>query len=205
MIQKNIIPRWEWRTFGNSFGTCRELIENRELGNYKKNREIYILSKVSGNNVKIRNQTVEVKTLQTVNDIGLEQWCPAMKARFPLSRDELTLVGRYLGVKIPSLSQPTASLESFLRFADLHPAYFRTVKVEKSRYIYVIDQCIVEYVNLSVEGLSSATVCVEHTDAKQVTDIVNRMGLGGRPNTSYVKELKKITSLNDVRKIREMY
>ena len=34
-----IIPRWEWRTFGDNFGVSEEKIKSYEMGNFKKSSE----------------------------------------------------------------------------------------------------------------------------------------------------------------------
>lgn len=193
-MAKNIVPRWEWRTFGSSFEPHLALIQNRELGNYKKSCEIYILSKNNSNNIKIRNGVLEVKTLQAISDEGLERWYPAMKAHFPLNREHKAELERFLGVRIPVLPQSGGiSLTGFLRFVEAYASCLRTVTVEKARYIYVIEACIVEFVKAVVQGRRVNSICVEQTDARLVKDVMSNLGFSGAHNISYVKALKKAT------------
>ena len=49
----------------------------------KETDEIYFLSG-GGENVKVRDDLMDVKVLREVNEDGLEQWAPVMKAGFPL-------------------------------------------------------------------------------------------------------------------------
>ena len=61
-----IVPRWEWRTFGTgSFGECEKKMRALGLDSSKKTEELYILSKKSDENVKIRFDVIDVKSLHT--------------------------------------------------------------------------------------------------------------------------------------------
>ena len=52
---ENIIPRWEWRTFGESFGESDGRFAALEPGGVQESDEIYLLSPVNVANVKIRD------------------------------------------------------------------------------------------------------------------------------------------------------
>ena len=78
-----IVLRWEWRSFGNRFGVAEERIAKFAPSAPKETDEIYFLSG-GGENVKVRDDLMDVKVLREVNEDGLEQWAPVMKAGFPL-------------------------------------------------------------------------------------------------------------------------
>jgi exopolyphosphatase/guanosine-5'-triphosphate,3'-diphosphate pyrophosphatase len=95
-----IIPRWEWRTF------AKEIQTTINLGDYEKTRhvessEVYVLSTVVDENPKIRDDKMDVKSLQQINDDGLEQWKPIMKVAFPLTVDQMTEVYRVFRHSVP--------------------------------------------------------------------------------------------------------
>ncbi len=48
--------------------------------------EVYLLSAAEDALVKIRDGLLDIKRLQQVDDDGLEQWVPTLKAPFPCSR-----------------------------------------------------------------------------------------------------------------------
>ena len=81
-----IIPRWEWRTFGKEFGVGEERIKKYEQVLFKKSSEKYILSRKSNENCKIRDDLMDIKSLRQVNEDKLEQWYPTMKLSFPLKK-----------------------------------------------------------------------------------------------------------------------
>ena len=63
-----ITPRWEWRSFAESFVTVEEAVKKYPLGNQKKTTEQYILSRNSNENVKICAPRIDVKSLKNIND-----------------------------------------------------------------------------------------------------------------------------------------
>ena len=89
---ENIIPRWEWRTFGESFGEADNRFAALEAAGTQESDEIYFLSPAGDQNVKVRDKLMDIKTLEHVNPDGLEQWKPVMKGTFPLPAAEVKKV-----------------------------------------------------------------------------------------------------------------
>src|SRR5437899_1437922 len=96
-----IIPRWEWRTFGESFGEADTRFASLTPQDVEESDEIYLLSPVVDENLKIRSQLMDIKALQQVNADGLEQWKPVMKAGFPLSAGDVGKIFEALQVAAP--------------------------------------------------------------------------------------------------------
>ena len=95
-----VIPRWEWRTFGRTIKTRIDVAacpHTRHL----ESSEIYLASANAEGNAKIRNEQLEIKILEQVNDDGLEQWVPVLKAAFPLSVNQLAAIYRALNIAPP--------------------------------------------------------------------------------------------------------
>jgi exopolyphosphatase/guanosine-5'-triphosphate,3'-diphosphate pyrophosphatase len=57
-----IIPRWEWRTFGEGLGAAEEAFAALTPQQVVESDELYLLSSPEGN-VKIRNDLMDVKLL----------------------------------------------------------------------------------------------------------------------------------------------
>ncbi|HYN61084.1 MAG TPA: hypothetical protein VET87_16310, partial [Rubrivivax sp.] len=76
-----IKPRWEWRSFGQHFGSAEQVLARLTPSATQDSDEIYLLSP-KGANVKIRDALMDIKLLREVNADGLEQWTPVMKAGF---------------------------------------------------------------------------------------------------------------------------
>ena len=81
-----IVPRWEWRTFGQDFGPAEPQFAALGPEKVQKSAEVYLLADGSDANVKIRDQLLDIKQLECVNHDGLEQWRPVLKEPFPSKR-----------------------------------------------------------------------------------------------------------------------
>ena len=98
-----IVPRWEWRTFGSSFGAADDtLAELASSGDPEESDELYLLSTEDGN-VKVRDGLMDIKVLREVDHAGLERWEPVMKHSFPLAAEDVSLV-----LEVLRVPQPTA-------------------------------------------------------------------------------------------------
>src|SRR6201988_2620627 len=82
--------RYEFRNWGNSLTPFRERLETS--GNPVKtvSTETYLLSLANdGCNAKIRAGQIDIKVLGLENR-GLEQWKPILKAPFPIGREVIS-------------------------------------------------------------------------------------------------------------------
>src|SRR5262249_34293235 len=109
-----IVPRWEWRAFGEDFGEAESHFGALEPERVQESDELYLLSRNSDENVKIRDDLLDVKTLEHVNDEGLEQWIPVLKAEFPVPADELGPVLERLRVDAGELARDAYTLDQLL-------------------------------------------------------------------------------------------
>jgi len=191
---EKIIPRWEWRTFGESFGEADARYAALTPSDIQETDELYFLSSANDENVKVRFDLMDIKTLVEVNADGLEQWKPVMKAKFPLPAAEVKKVLEALGVPVPSVVRENYTLDQFV--AELgEPNGLRAVKVHKKRVRYKINGCTSELTDVVADGQNTRTVALELEDAARVIATVREMGLGGLPNISYPRGLKQLVGM----------
>jgi exopolyphosphatase / guanosine-5'-triphosphate,3'-diphosphate pyrophosphatase len=187
-----IVPRWEWRTFGDSFGKAEERLSSLTPERIDDSDETYLVSTRSDASVKIRGGLMDVKHLEAVNDDGLEQWRPVMKGEFPLTAGEVTAVVAELGLEGVPLEGEAYSLEELAaEVVERHPE-LRAVDVHKHREHHTIGGCMTELSALAVEGASIRTVVVEGEDPALVAAAVRELGLAGRRNTCMARGLKAL-------------
>ena len=115
---EKIIPRWEWRTFGESFGEAEKRFAAFTPEKVRESAEVYILSAVSNDNTKVRDLLMDIKTLQQVNEDGLEQWKPIMKGAFPLPVAEIANVFAAFRVQPPAFARTEYTLQQFIDELD---------------------------------------------------------------------------------------
>lgn len=190
-----IIPRWEWRTFGENFGVSEEKIKAYELGNFKKSSEKYILSRNSNENCKVRDELMDIKSLQQINDDKLEQWYPTLKEGFPLSQETITMLCKdFFKVEVPAMDKEAYDFESYIELCKTVKDLV-VVDVYKERSIYVINEAIVEIAETKFNGVPMRTICVEHTDPENVINVVRMLGADHFENINYIQAMKKAVGL----------
>jgi exopolyphosphatase / guanosine-5'-triphosphate,3'-diphosphate pyrophosphatase len=191
MDSKKITPRWEWRSFGRSFGEAESRLARLAPGGVQESNEIYLLSG-AGDNVKVRDALVDIKVLREVNPDGLEQWTPVMKAEFPLPAHEAAKVLESLHLPVPPMPRETFTLNEFLGQFAAPGGLIRVVKVHKRRTRYTVDGCMAELSEVVANGKPIRTIAVESEDAVAVVRAVRKLGLAGYTNTSYPRGLAAV-------------
>jgi exopolyphosphatase/guanosine-5'-triphosphate,3'-diphosphate pyrophosphatase len=191
-----IIPRWEWRTFGSSFGAADDALSQRASGNDPvESEELYLLSTDEAN-VKIRDGLMDIKVLREIDEAGLERWEPVMKHGFPLSAEDAGRVLEALGIPAPQQMRPAYELDGFLEELVRPSGAVREAKIEKRRTRFQVNGCMAELTEVIAAGRSTRSVAIESEDASAVVQAVRGLGLDGYVNTSYPRGLRAL--LDDV-------
>jgi exopolyphosphatase/guanosine-5'-triphosphate,3'-diphosphate pyrophosphatase len=185
-----IVPRWEWRTFGEEFGAADRVVAALEPELTQESDEIYLLSPRTNAAVKIRAGLMDIKQLEHVSEAGLEQWRPVMKETFPLPRGEAEKVCAALGVAAPPSGREAFSLDEFLATLAAPEHGVRAVAVHKRRLHYTIGGCITEATEVVAAEKRTRTLALESEDGERVIAAVRELGLADRENTSYPRWLK---------------
>jgi hypothetical protein len=189
-----VVPRWEWRSFGNDFPRVQAMVEDLPHG-HRRSSEIYILSAASDANVKIRDGLLDVKRLLAI-DGDLERWSPVLKSPFPIGADQIAEVARHWAIAAPPLARARYTVDQFLAEIVSPSSALHTIAVEKDRRLATIDGCTVEAATLAVLGTSVRTVAVESADAAAVRRVVDGLGLTDAPPVNYVSALKRLVGLH---------
>jgi exopolyphosphatase / guanosine-5'-triphosphate,3'-diphosphate pyrophosphatase len=183
-----ITPRWEWRTFGSSFGEADTRIDAMEATGVQESDELYVLAP-GADIVKLRGGLMDVKSLRAVDAAGLEQWIPIMKAEFPLSAEAVTDTFAALRRPPPDSPQDGTSLEDLLAILVTPDSGVRPIPVHKRRVRYTIGGCTAERSEVDVEGRKTMTIAIEDPDPEKVITAVRDIGLGAHLNRNYASGL----------------
>ena len=191
---ENIIPRWEWRTFGESFGEAEDLIKANQA-KVRESSEVYILSSESNDNTKVRDMLMDIKYLVQINEDKLEQWNPLLKASFPISVESLKQVIKSWKIELAEEKIKEMTYQEFLEgLVKTHPN-LKAVDVFKERHGYMINDCIVEIANLKFNGNPIRTIAVEQEDPAKVMETVRMLKLDKFENINYLRALKNSVGL----------
>jgi exopolyphosphatase/guanosine-5'-triphosphate,3'-diphosphate pyrophosphatase len=186
-----IVPRWEWRTFGDSFGVADERIDALESTGVVETEETYILAPGS-DIVKLRFSLLDIKTLREVNPDGLEQWFPVLKAEFPLSPDDVAAAATALRQPAPTVSAEVATLEDLLAALGSPASGVVATTVKKRRVRYTIGGCTAERSDVEIGGKPARTIAIEDPDPEKVITAVRDIGLGDYLNRSYAAGIPSV-------------
>jgi exopolyphosphatase / guanosine-5'-triphosphate,3'-diphosphate pyrophosphatase len=188
-----IVPRWEWRTFGDSFGVADERIDALDSTGVQESEELYVLAP-GGDIVKLRAGLLDIKTLRATDPAGLEQWFPVLKADFPLSADDVAAACAALRQPPPDPPVDGASLEDLLAILVTPGSGATAVPVKKRRVRYTIGGCVAERSEVEVDGKKTKTIAIEDPDPAKVVAAVRDIGLGAYLNRSYAAGLPAVQS-----------
>jgi exopolyphosphatase/guanosine-5'-triphosphate,3'-diphosphate pyrophosphatase len=194
-----IVPRWEWRTFGEHFGDAEGRLALLDPQRVQDSEETYFLSLDSDASVKVREALMDVKELQGVNADGLEQWRPILKGTFPLAAADVGRVLALLGLEDPQLTRDTYSLDQLIRQVVRPSESVVAVTVQKHREHYSIEGCMTELSTVTTKRGATRTIAIESEDPALVVKTVRELGLADRPNVCLARGLKTLLAFEAVR------
>ena len=194
-----IVPRWEWRTFGGSFGAADERLRAREPERVQESDDVYLLSLESDASVKVRDGSIDVKQLEHVNADGLEQWRPVLKAPFPLAAPDVASLLAALGVEAPALVRETYTLAELLDEIVGPNEALQAVDVHKHREHLRPGGCPAEVTSVFTPAAATRTIAIESEDPGLVIATVRELGLETRPNVCFARGLKTLVGFDAVR------
>ena len=194
-----IVPRWEWRTFGTSFGEATERLDRVEPHAVNDSDEVYFVSVRSDASVKVRDGLMDVKHLEAVDDDGLELWLPVMKAEFPLSSADVGSVMQALGVAVAVRPDSQYSVAELIDEVVGAHAELLAIPVHKRRVRHLIDDCMVELTEISTDAQTTGTLAIESADPARVTRTRILFGLDDQPNVCVARGLKTLVGFGSRR------
>jgi exopolyphosphatase/guanosine-5'-triphosphate,3'-diphosphate pyrophosphatase len=174
-----IVPRWEWRTFGDRFDVAEDELGALAPDRIEESDETYLLSLDGTDTVKVRGGLLDIKHLEEVSAEGLERWMPVMKAAFPLAAADVGATLTALGVAVASPPGDVPTVEELLaELVEPNPRLL-AIGVRKRRGRFTLE---------------------ESPDLELVVATVRRLGLEGRPNVSYPRALKALAGFGAPRR-----
>ncbi len=185
-------PRWEWRTFAVPSGDVGSALALSPPDRVQESDEIYLLSAQGIDAVKIRDDLMDVKHLMAVDENGLQQWFPVMKAEFPLSSTEVGIVLTALGVESPPLTRATYTLDELMDDVVHRNPDVIAADVYKRRERFTLGGCVAELTELRSGQTSIRTIAIESEDPAMVIAAVRGLGLPPLPNVNVPRGLRSL-------------
>ncbi len=190
-----IVPRWEWRTFGADFGPFEDQFRALAPEKVQSGSEVYILAAGSDANVKFRDDLLDIKQLERVSPDGLEQWRPILKEPFPLAAGTLARLRAALGLPDSAIQGDALSFDALVAALESASRQIRGLRVDKTRTRYHIHGCVAELTDVVADGKKVRTAAIEDEDPAKVIAAVRATRLDGYPNVSYPRGLKQLVGM----------
>jgi len=191
----DVVPRWEWRTFGESLGEAEARLAALQPEREQESDEVYVVSGGSDASVKVRDGLMDVKELLRVDEHGFEQWKPVMKAGFPLPRDEAAKVLAALGIEATELSRSQYTLERLLDEVVGERPELCAVEVHKERRHYTVAGAMAELSEVQTDLGGARTIALESDDSTRVLAAIDELELEPGTNVSLPSWLKELVGL----------
>jgi exopolyphosphatase / guanosine-5'-triphosphate,3'-diphosphate pyrophosphatase len=198
-VPAGIVPRWEWRTFGESLGFAGDLLSSEEPQRTQESDEMYLLSEESDASVKIRDGLMDVKRLEAVSADGLEQWRPVLKGAFPLEAGDVRTVMTVLGMSADEVGWDSYTLDELLTELVQPNRGLTAVQVHKKRAHYLVSGAMAEVSEVKAGPKSARTVAVESEDPALVTAAMQKLLVTDLPNVCFARGLKTLVGFDTVR------
>lgn len=190
-------PRFEYRVWAPDLSSIEARIRAAAACERERSSaETYVVSAATdATNLKVRRGTLDMKVLLRAID-GLEQWTPALREPFPVTRGLLEeRVFPALGVAPPDLPLEAWREEAFLADVVIPHPDLGVAKVAKTRFAFTVEGCITEVARVTIEKQAWMTAAVESVDADAVWETVRSLGLDTHPNLNYVGAVKAALGL----------
>jgi exopolyphosphatase/guanosine-5'-triphosphate,3'-diphosphate pyrophosphatase len=190
-----IVPRWEWRAFGDEFGEADAFFAAMKPTGIQESDEIYLVSSIPDKVVKVRAGLMDVKSLERVDEAGLEQWLPVLKVGMPLSPEDADRFRATLGLPLRTSDKERYTLEELVAELTALLPELRAIPVHKKRLRFSVGGCTTEMTEIVADGMRARTVAIESESPDRVVAVVKQLGLSGRDNTSYPRWLKNASGI----------
>jgi exopolyphosphatase/guanosine-5'-triphosphate,3'-diphosphate pyrophosphatase len=187
-----IVPRWEWRTFGDDVGGAGNPFAGAPPDRVEESRDVYVLSRRSDASAKVRDELLDVKRLLAVADDGLERWTPVLKAPFPVPAATVAAMLGELATAAPDLERDAYTLDELLEEIVAPNADLRVAAVTKRRAHHTVGGCMAELSEMRTAEGATTTIAVEAENDDAVRAAVRALGLAGRPVVCVARGLKAL-------------
>ena len=177
-----IVPRWEWRTFGDSFGPDGGVSAALDPERCRRATRCTCSRPQNGDTVKVRDELMDVKHLEQVERRRARAVAAGDEGRVPPRRPP-TSAGARLARRsqAPPRSEGTRSTSSRRAVRPKGPAGGR---VHKRRQRYTVGGCTSELTDVRAVERSTRTIAVERRCGPRDRGRA-QIGLECPPNTSF--------------------
>ncbi len=182
-------PRYEYRVWAPDLTELAGRLATHctPLG-VRVSEETYLVLARTDLNIKIRAETLDIKRLVRVQR-GFQLWTPILKEAFPLTASSAAEAMGYLAATRSADEHAPLDMDEFLARAEETGTAMATVT--KHRHGYVLEDCILEFTEVTINGLGLHSVAVESEDLDSALAVADRLGIIEHSNESYQRAIRR--------------
>jgi hypothetical protein len=184
------MPRWEWRSFAPSFDAFRQDHPELSVSPAVTSQDVCLLCRTSTHDVQIQDGAVRLKWRKETGPGGLEMWDPVLSAGFPCSPMVVARLFEAWGLPVPKLERSEYTQAQFLELVRRHTHDIYAVGITKQSETFQLDGVSGEFARLTIRHARVECLSMEHEDPGLTLQVIARLGLRARGNTSYPQGLK---------------
>ena len=155
------VPRWEWRTFATSLKVIEDKMAAIGEAVPRTSSEVYFLRLGGPQNVKVRDEILDIKRLREVGANGLD--CGSRCSRRHFRKPQRSCHSFYgMAAAASEAWQRSYTMDQFVSELVASQRAIRVAHVAKSRRSSAFASCIAEFVRLSVDSLRLESFSIEH-------------------------------------------
>lgn len=194
---ERIIPRAEFRIFGQGIidivKPAMRKVQSKLLNVYQGHETYILSSRTNATNVKIRDGLLDMKIKLNETKSGYEVFQSRGKFQFPATREKIATILQNLQANV-ELKKSSYSFDAFLELVQ-NSTTLTEVDVYKRRYTFSIDGVLCEYAKIQFDGIPCETACVESENYKAMEHVIDKLGISGFENISYLKAAKRVLGM----------
>jgi hypothetical protein len=153
---------------------------------------------MSMHDVQIQQGAVRLKWRKETGPGGLELWDPVLSAAFPCPAAVVARLFEAWGLPTPKLDRSEYTQEQFLETVRQHTPEVRAVSILKQSEMFQLDGVSGEFDRLTIRHARVECLSVEHEDPGLTLQVIARLGLRARGNTSYPQGLKDALRIHPI-------
>lgn len=185
-------PRWEWRTFGPSFGPAESRIRKLPTVSTSEHSDLYILSELSNDTITIRDNQIKVKAPLRQNAGGLEQRATVFTAEFPLLLPDIAILYKFFGLPLPWLEKDSYSYQELLDDVIKPCAWLSLARVERKRFRFNLQGADIDLCEISIAGIETRSMALRCHEVGQLVQLVKDLGLDEYKCETLIRAVKRV-------------
>jgi exopolyphosphatase / guanosine-5'-triphosphate,3'-diphosphate pyrophosphatase len=189
------VPRWEWRTFGPSFGVAETRIRKYTQVSEQEKHDLFILSELSNDTITVRDDLLRVKTTLRQNADRLQQASAVLHLELPLRIHDLAVLYKFFGLPLPLLERNEYTRQELLDEVIKPCGWLSLAGVTTNRTRFQSGEATIDLSDVSIGGIETHTIAIRSAEPGPVSQLVKDLVLGDYKPETFIHAVKRVMDI----------